>query len=107
SPGSTRDTSRVRRAGYRVPKEVPPHAYPLVIGGLAVAAVLAYVLRRRRKSPEEIERERRGLISRVGRITDGTAIDVHEVDGNRPGQFIVYQYDVAGVSYEASQELTH
>jgi hypothetical protein len=86
---------------------VPLHVYPLLAFGLATAAVLAYVLRRRRKTPEEIERERRTFISNIGRITDGTVVDVHEVDGTRPSQFIIYQYDVAGVSYEASQEITY
>jgi len=68
---------------------------------------MTVLLRRRRKTPEELERDRRGWISTVGRITDGTVLDVHEEDGARPSQFIIYQYDVAGVSYEASQEITH
>lgn len=86
---------------------MPQHVYPLLAAGLATAAILAYLLRRRRKTPEEVERERRAWISKVGRITDGTVIDVHEMDGTRPAQFIIYQYDVAGVSYEASQEITY
>lgn len=86
---------------------MPHHVYPLLAAGLATAAILAYLLRRRRKTPEEVERERRAWISKVGRITDGTVIDVHEMDGTRPAQFIIYQYDVAGVSYEASQEITY
>jgi hypothetical protein len=83
------------------------HIYPLLAMGLATAAVLAYLLRRRRKTAQEIERDRRSFISNIGRITDGTVVDVHEVDGTRPAQFIIYQYDVAGVSYEASQEITY
>ncbi|HEV2117881.1 MAG TPA: hypothetical protein VGR48_17735 [Terriglobales bacterium] len=86
---------------------MPQHVYPLLAAGLATAAILAYLLRRRRKTPEEVERERRAWISKVGRITDGTVIDVNEMDGTRPAQFIIYQYDVAGVSYEASQEITY
>jgi hypothetical protein len=86
---------------------VPFHAYPLLTVGLATAALVAYLLRRRRKTPEEVERERRAWISKIGRITDGTVIDIHEMDGTRPAQFIIYQYDVAGVSYEASQEITY
>jgi hypothetical protein len=83
------------------------HPYPLLALGLATTALVAYLLRRRRKTPEEIERERRTFISHIGRITDGTVIDVHELDGTRPAQFIIYHYDVAGVSYEASQEITY
>jgi hypothetical protein len=86
---------------------VPTHAYPLLAIGLATAALVTFLLRRRRKTPEEVERERRALISKIGRITDGTVIDINEMDGTRPAQFIIYQYDVAGVSYEASQEITY
>ncbi len=86
---------------------MPSHAYPLLAVGLATAALLVYLLRRRRKTPEEIERERRTFISNIGRITDGTVIDVQEMDGTQPAQFIIYQYGVAGVSYEASQEITY
>ena len=86
---------------------MPFHAYPLLAAGLATAALLVYLLRRGRKSPAEVERERRAWISKVCRITDGTVIDVQEMDGTHPGQFIIFQYDVAGVSYEASQEITY
>lgn len=86
---------------------MPLHLYPLLAAGLATAALLTYLLRRRRKTPAEVERERRTWISKIGRITDGTVIDVNEMDGTHPGQFIIYQYDVAGVSYEASQEITY
>ena len=93
--------------GYWVLKEVPAHVYPLLAIGLATAALVAFLLRRRRKTPEEVERERRALISNIGRITDGTVIDIQEMDGDHSAQFIIYQYDVAGVSYEASQEITY
>jgi hypothetical protein len=86
---------------------VPTHAYPLLALGLATAALVTYLLRRRRKTPEEVERDRRAWISKIGRITDGTVVDINEMDGTRPAQFIIYQYDVAGVSYEASQEITY
>jgi hypothetical protein len=86
---------------------VPIHAYPLLALGLATAALVTYLLTRRRKTPEEVERERRTWISKIGRITDGTVVDINEMDGTRPAQFIIYQYDVAGVSYEASQEITY
>lgn len=81
--------------------------------GLACTGVLsasvAYYFFSRRKSPEERERERRIYLSSVGRITDGTVIDIRDfgTNGHGPSQFVIYQYDVAGVSYEASQEVTH
>lgn len=86
---------------------MPTHAYPLLALGLVTAALVTYLLRRRHKTPEEVERERRAWISKIGRITDGTVVDINEMDGTRPAQFIIYQYDVAGVSYEASQEITY
>jgi LPXTG-motif cell wall-anchored protein len=88
---------------------LPLHAVPLLLAGLAAAGGLTYLLRRRRKTAEEVERERRQWISSIGRITDGTLVDVQELNGNGTGQkqVIVYQYDVAGVSYEASQDITH
>ncbi len=84
--------------------------YPLLLGGAATLALaLVYALRRKRKTPEDLEKERRDWINTVGRITDGTVIDVHEVSstGDGSAQMLIYQYDVAGVSYEASQDVTY
>ena len=66
-------------------------------------------LRRKPKKPDDIERERRGWLNQVGRITDGTVIDVQEItpNGHRAATMLIYQYDVAGVSYEASQDVTY
>jgi hypothetical protein len=64
--------------------------------------------RSRRKTPDQKERERRMRISEMGRITDGTVIDVNEMEMNGSGelQLLIYHYDVAGVSYEASQDVS-
>jgi hypothetical protein len=64
--------------------------------------------RSRRKTPDQRERERRMRISEMGRITDGTVIDVNEMQTNGSGelQLLIYHYDVAGVSYEASQDVS-
>jgi hypothetical protein len=64
--------------------------------------------RSRRKTPDQQERERRMRISEMGRITDGTVIDVNEMEMNGSGelQLLIYHYDVAGVSYEASQDVS-
>jgi hypothetical protein len=84
---------------------------PYYLGGAAaLAGVAAYAFARmRRKTPEQRETERRIRIAQNGRITDGTVIDVSELDRNGSGtlQLLIYQYDVAGVSYEASQDITH
>lgn len=81
----------------------------MVVGGAGVAFVMYFLLRRKPKSPEELERKRREFIDQVGRITDGTVIDVQELPFNeqRSATMLIYQYDVAGVSYEASQDVTY
>lgn len=83
--------------------------YALVLGSLGVLLAAYLFFRRKPKSAAELERERRAWLDRVGRITDGTVIDVHEVprDGTRSSTLLVFQYDVAGVSYEASQDVTY
>jgi hypothetical protein len=44
----------------------------------------------------------------IGRITDGTVLDIHEIGANSyPGaKLLIYSYDVGGVSYECSQEIS-
>jgi hypothetical protein len=84
--------------------------YPAVLGGATLVALgIGYVLRKRRKTPEQLERERRLHIGTHGRIIDGTVIDAQEVaNGNgNPIQLLIYRYDVSGVSYEASQDVTY
>jgi hypothetical protein len=83
--------------------------YALVLGSFGCALAAYFLLRRKPKSADTLERERRAWLDRVGRITDGTVIDVQEMpDGRqRPATFLIYHYDVAGVSYEASQDVTY
>ena len=87
----------------------PFRLYTLVLGCTGVAFGMYMLLRRKPKSPEELERKRRVFLDNVGRITDGTVIDVQELpsDGQRSATMLIYQYDVAGVSYEASQDVTY
>jgi hypothetical protein len=83
--------------------------YTLLLGGVGLAFAGYALLRRKPKTAEELERERRVWLSSIGRITDGTVIDVQEIpaDGQRAATMLIYQYDVAGVSYEASQDVTY
>ena len=83
--------------------------YTLILAGGALAFGGYALLRRKPKSAEDIERERRVWLNTVGRITDGTVIDVQEIvpEGQRAATMLIYQYDVAGVSYEASQDVTY
>src|SRR5215831_1189686 len=83
--------------------------YSLLLGGMGIAFIAYFLLRRKPKSPEELERKRREWLDNVGRITDGTVLDVQElpVEVHRSATMLIYQYDVAGVSYEASQDVTY
>jgi hypothetical protein len=86
-----------------------PRIYVLMLGAIGLASASYALLRRRAKSAEDIERERRTWLNKVGRITDGTVIDVQELvpNGHHPSTMLIYKYDVAGVSYEASQDVTY
>ena len=84
--------------------------FPAILGGATVVVFgVGYVLRKRRKTAEQLERERRMRISVHGRIIDGTVIDAQEVSNGEGNsiQLLIYRYDVSGVSYEASQDITH
>ncbi len=82
-----------------------------IAGGVIVAggAALLYLATRKKKTPEDHVRDRREYLDRVGRIIDGTVIDVVELNPDQPNsqQLLIYNYDVAGVQYEASQDVTH
>ncbi len=88
---------------------------PHVIGTLAASAlcvggVAAYLKMRRRPSDEELERERRAHLVRAGRIIDGTIMDIAATDAEdgRTGEIrlILYKYEIGGVEYECSQDVT-
>jgi hypothetical protein len=83
--------------------------YTLAVGGVGLAIASLALLRRKPKSADERELERRSWLNEVGRITDGTVIDVQEIvpNGHIAATMLIYKYDVAGVSYEASQDVTY
>jgi hypothetical protein len=83
--------------------------YLLLVGGIGAAIAAYFLFGRKRKTAAEIERERRDWLIQIGRITDGTVIDVQEVtaNGNSAATMLIFQYDVGGVSYEASQDVTY
>jgi hypothetical protein len=84
----------------------------LGLAAVATAAALgAWVIARfrygRRKSPEEIERQRRLDVNRRGRIAVGRVVDLVESAGvAAPGRLVLYTYEVAGVTYEAAQDIS-
>jgi hypothetical protein len=72
---------------------------------------------------EELERQRRELLARSGRITDGTIMDTMITEARTAAvsvpemapqantmaptpQIIVYNYRIAGVTYECAQDVT-
>ena len=84
--------------------------YGLVAAGVALAGGAYALLRRKPKTPDELERERRAWLEAAGRITDGTVIDVQELaaaNHYHAAIMLIYKYDVAGVSYECSQDVTY
>ncbi len=81
----------------------------ITFAAIAVAVLSAVgAWLKRRKTPQQRERERCERLVGIGRITDGTILNVHEVRaGAGVLQLLVYRYDVRGVSYEASQDVTY
>jgi hypothetical protein len=77
--------------------------------GAGVLLAVYFLVRRKPRASEELEKERRIFLDQVGRITDGTVIDVQELQAaeNKFSTLLIYQYDVAGVSYECSQDVTY
>src|ERR1700750_1044812 len=89
---------------------------PQVIGTLAAAGLwlggvaILFALREE-PSAEEIERERRQYLVQSGRIIDGTLLDISELNPDESGratgmQLLLYKYEIGGVSYECSQDVT-
>jgi hypothetical protein len=93
-------------------------AAAVAIGALAVAGAVWLVLRRKRPSADEIERARRQRLVRVGRITDGSLVDLTTLDGSflddsapsaglTPApNLLMFRYQIAGVMYETAQDVS-
>jgi len=74
----------------------------------AIAALALWLVMRRRPSADEIERARRQFLVQSGRLVDGTLLDVYEVEGaaGKNSTFLLFNYSIAGVNYECSQDVT-
>jgi hypothetical protein len=84
--------------------------YGLVAAGVVALSGAYALVRRKPKTADDLERERRAWLEGSGRITDGTVIDVQELaaqNNHRAAIMLIYKYDVAGVSYECSQDVTY
>lgn len=78
----------------------------LVVAGVGAAA--AWMVFRKRPTPEELEIARRQLLTQSGRLVDGTLLDVCEVPGEdgRKLTMLLYGYRIGGVDYECTQDVT-
>ena len=86
------------------------HLYTLIAIASAILLIAYFLLRTKPKTADDLERERRAWLEKVGRITDGTVIDVQETQQSpehRSAILLGYQYDISGVSYECSQDVTY
>jgi len=89
---------------------------PQVIGtlaaaGLCLGGVAVYFAMRKKPTAEEMERERRAFLVQTGRIIDGTLLDISELGPDESGrptgmQLILYKYEIAGVVYQCSQDVS-
>jgi LPXTG-motif cell wall-anchored protein len=100
----------------------------LPVAGIAVLAIIGFILwlRRKPEDPSDIERQRRAYLNRVGRIVEGQVLEVvnHALaaaDSQRGGLFnkrpagaapiskqklLYYTYSISGVTYETAQDIT-
>lgn len=98
------------------------------VAGIAVLAIIGFVLWLRRKPEDasEIERQRRAYLNRVGRIVEGQVLEVvnHARDSrdvkpsgffnkhgaipsaNTKQKLLYYTYSISGVTYETAQDIT-
>lgn len=79
-----------------------------VTGALLVTGVTYWWLHRKRPTADELEMERRQKLVSFGRIVDGMLLDNFQVTANDGAarEMLLYQYEISGVSYECSQDIT-
>ena len=73
---------------------------------LVSAAVFTYLKLHRKKDPAEIERLRRMSLGQKGRIVVGEITGLVEPEGESTALMLIYRYDVAGVTYEVTQDVS-
>jgi hypothetical protein len=74
----------------------------------SISAVAAWLVFRRRPTPEELEKTRRAFLVESGRIVDGMLLDSYQVpaEDGRPLSMLLFNYRIGGVDYECSQDVT-
>ncbi len=91
---------------------VHPHIaeHWLKVGGLALAATAivgvtaTIVILKRRPTASQREERRRKRLASLGRIVDGSLVDVTPAEADP--LTIIYRYRIAGVTYECSQDVS-
>ena len=78
------------------------------VAAVSLAATGVWLLRRKRPTPDELERARRRFLVQSGRLVDGMLLDVAKVDAGEGRQLsmLIYKYRIGGVDYECSQDVT-
>jgi len=104
------------------------HYLPLAGVGVAVLIAAYFILRKREIDPNEIERERRLYLNRIGRIVEGQVLEIEDkiaapkpepprgIFGRRKNvpngspnvatMLLHYTYSISGVTYETAQDIT-
>jgi hypothetical protein len=79
-----------------------------VTGTLLVTGATYWWLHRKRPTADEVELERRQKLVSFGRIVDGMLLDDFRVtaEDGTTREMLLYQYEISGVSYECSQDIT-
>ena len=83
-----------------------------IVAGLAsisaLAGVALWMVLRKRPTAEELERMRRGFLVQSGRLVDGMLLDICDIEAEdgRTLTMLLYNYRIAGVDYECSQDIT-
>jgi hypothetical protein len=100
----------------------------LPAAGIGILAILGIIfwLRRKPEDPNELERQRRAYLNRVGRIVEGQVLEVvdhaHSATPTKPAglfrrgaagavtngtqKLLYYTYSISGVTYETAQDIT-
>ena len=77
----------------------------IATGATAVVAVTAIVIvLKRRPTASQREERRRKRLASLGRIVDGSLVDVAPAESEP--RTLIYRYRIAGVTYECSQDVS-
>ena len=98
---------------------------PLAGLGVLAAASLFFVFRKKPEDNDQLERQRRAYLNRVGRIVEGQVVDVSDQSAaaappevnavakatvalcaNAAPKMLYYSYSISGVTYETAQDVT-